>query len=73
MLLNILVPNKVRRFTHVSGYTDETDYIECHPDGKTYLIEKDGTVVNHGYLTFEKCLNEVELGRWKEITNNEKA
>lgn len=57
--------NTLRRFTHVNGFGDHTDYVEVSDDG-TWLVFRDGTREKSNF-TLRDCLKWVERGKWKEI------
>lgn len=57
--------NTLRRFTHVNGFGDHTDYVEVSDDG-TWLVFRDGTREKSNF-TLRECLKWVERGKWKEI------
>lgn len=61
--------SKVRRFKHVSGFADNTKYVEIHENGEACIIKNDRTKapVNSSYYTLETCLQFVKEGVWVEV------
>ncbi len=59
--------NTTRRFTHKTGFLDNTDYIEVGPGGN-WLVSEDGTRSPALYYDLDFCLKSVAEGKWKEIT-----
>ena len=62
---------KSRKFRHVVGFFDNTDYMEIYACGRVDLIKHDGTKDTlfsntHAY-TIEYALDQVDLGNWKEL------
>jgi hypothetical protein len=60
--------NTIRRFRHVGGFGDETDYVEAMPNGEVFSVRRDGSVSRLHYLTLVDCLDNVIQGFWKEFS-----
>jgi hypothetical protein len=57
--------NAPRRFRHVNGFVDGTDYVQLE-DGKAWAINKSGFATDLGDRT-KYVLEYVEEGTWVEI------
>lgn len=58
---------KVRRFRHKDGFGDCTDYIEAHPDGVIWFVNKDGSSSRSRGWTLAECEESVAGGDWEEF------
>lgn len=63
------VQSVVRRFTHVTHFNDDTDFIEVRANKKrptSWVVSKSG-VRKRSILQLSECLRFVEMGHWNEI------
>jgi len=56
-----------RRFRHVDGFLDETDYVQVDNDGASYIVSKSGFARETWGFDLATCLQYVEAGEWIEL------
>ncbi len=61
----------MRKFKHVGGFGNETDYIYVDDDGVGFIVLTTGFTYKAELYTLEKCLSFVEKGFWEEVSEEE--
>lgn len=56
-----------RKFRHVNGFGDGTDYLEVTEDGKVAIHNSYGLSTEDSVYTLEDCLKFVLEGKWEEL------
>lgn len=57
-----------RRFTHVEGFNDGTDYVEFHSDGRKLVYNKDGSIEENSIkVSLQQAEAWTRLGSWVEL------
>jgi hypothetical protein len=70
---DVAVQRVVRRFRHIQGFSDSTDYIEVNDSG-TYIVKTNGKRNKAvGCYSVKTCESFCRDGLWVEIAPNEKS
>jgi hypothetical protein len=58
-----------RKFRHVDGFLDQTDYLEVFEDGTVNQVRKDGSIKEGFGKTYKLkyCESRVAKGVWEEV------
>jgi|GEM_PF-775710 len=66
-------PEAGRYFTNITGFRDSTAYLRVESDGRVIAVNSDGEEWHYTSSSLGRCIDQVQMGKWREITSVEAA
>jgi len=60
-----------RYFTNINGFSDDASYVIAAPDGRCFIVTKDGSEMLYTAGTLARFEQHVKDGKWRELTASE--